>query len=191
MLLPTKRKEAFLKSIIIFAATFVLGVGSISAKAQSNKSVYTTLEAQHCRPLKSDSSGAGQYLGRCPGVDGYSLLVAEDDLRQNITVVTPHGARHSLELWEVVSSAFSHLGSKAEWRITKLKGKVLPIALIVRFTASEDAAQPNKTTSYLAVSKITTESVCVTDKISAGTNANEEARRAADVSGTKPCLKKP
>src|SRR6266480_643982 len=121
MLVPTKRKEVILKSRIVFVATFVLG--SISAKAQSNKSVYTTLEAQHCRTLKSDVSGAGQYLGRCPGVGGYSLLVAEDDLRQNITVVTPRGTRHSLGLWEVVSSAFSHVGSKAEWRITKLKGK--------------------------------------------------------------------
>jgi hypothetical protein len=189
--LPTKRKEGFRKSRIVFAATFVLGVGSISSKAQSNKSVYTTLEARHCRTLKSDSSGAGQYLARCPGASGYSLLVAEDDLRQNITVVTPQGVEHSLELWEVLSSAFSHVGSKAEWRITNLKGKVVPIALIIRFTASEDAAQPNKTTSYLAVSKITTEAICVTDKVAAGTNANEEARRAADVSGTKPCLKTP
>lgn len=191
MLLPTKSKEAFLKSRIVFAATLVLGVGSISAKAQSNRSIYTTLEAKQCRTLKSDSSGAGQYLGRCPGVSGYSLLVAEGDLRQNITVVTPHGAKHSLELWEVVSSAFSRVGSKAEWRVAKRKGKMFPIALIVRFTANEDSAQPNKTTSYLAVSKITPAAVCVTDKISAGTNANEEARRAADVSGSKPCLKDP
>jgi hypothetical protein len=191
MLLPTKSKEAFLKSRIVFAASLVLGVGSISAKAQSTRSIYTTLEARQCRTLKSDSSGAGQYLGRCPGVGGYSLLVAEDDLRQDITVVTPQGAKHSLNLWEVVSGAFSRVGSKAEWRMAKRNRKMVPIALIVRFIANEDSTQPNKTTSYLAVSKITTEEVCVTDKISSGANANEDARRVADVSGTKPCLKKP
>lgn len=186
MLLPTKRKEALQKSRIVFAITLVLVVGSMSAKAQSNRSLYTTLEAKQCRTLKSDS-----YLGRCPGVGGYSLLVAEDDLRQDITVVTPQGAKHSLGLWEVVSAGFSHVGSKAEWRVAKRKGKLFPVALIVRFTASEDSTQPNKTTSYLAVSKITPATVCVTDKIAAGTNANEEARRAADVASSKPCLKKP
>jgi hypothetical protein len=68
-------------------------------------------------------------------------------------------------------------------------GKLVPVALIVRYNASEDPETPNKTMSYLAVAKITPTTICVTERISPGPKANEDARRAADVASTKPCLK--
>ena len=68
------------------------------------------------------------------------------------------------------------------------KGKRAPVALIIRYNASEDPEQPNKLSSYLAVSKITPTEICVTDKISPGPKANDDARRAADSAATKPCL---
>ena len=68
-------------------------------------------------------------------------------------------------------------------------GKLNPVALIIRYNASENPDQPDKTSSYLAVSKITPTEICVTDKILSGPNANEDARRAADTAATKPCLK--
>jgi hypothetical protein len=160
-----------------------------SVHAQTNTSVYTPLDPKQCRTLQADSSEGGSYLGRCPGTSGYTLLVAEGDLRQNITVVTPRGKKHSLELWQVVSGGFSSLGPKAEWRIRLQKGKSVPVALIVRYNASENPEDSTKTTSYLAVAKITPEEICVTDKISPGTSANEDARRAADVATTRACLK--
>ncbi len=157
-----------------------------AAVAQSNSSAYTSLEEKQCRTIKSADS---DYEGRCRGVAGYALLVTEGDLRQNVTVITPQGAKHSLDLWEVISGAFSSVGPKAEWRMAKQNGKLLPVALIVRYNASEDPAQPNKLSSYLAVTKITPTEICVTDKISPGPTANEDARRAADSAATKPCLK--
>lgn len=169
----------------LIAALSFLVVGP--AQAQPNKSVYTSLRAKQCRTLKSSNSEAGDYLGRCPGIGGYKLLVSEGDLRQNIEVVTPQGAKHSLELWSVVSPAFSSLGPKAEWRVAKSK----PVALIVRYNASENPEKPDKTTSYLVVSKITANEICVTDKLSPGPKANEDARRLADEAATKPCLKTP
>ena len=175
----------------ISVVAFVLVLGVTTTLAQSNRSVYTTLEAKQCRTLRSNSSEAGDYLGKCPGVAGYTLLVSEGDLRQNIEIVTPRGAKHSLDLWEVVSGGFSSLGPKAEWRMAKQKGKLSPVALIVRYNASENAADSTKTNSYLAVAKITADAVCVTDKISPSANANELARRAADEAATKPCLKSP
>ena len=131
------------------------------------------------------SADAGDYEGRCRGVAGYTLLVSEGDLRQNVTIITPNGAKHSLDLWDVISGGFSSVGPKAEWRISKQK----PAALIIRYNASEDPEQPNKLTSYLAVTKITPNEICVTDKIPPGARANEDARRAADESANKPCLK--
>ena len=73
--------------------------------------------------------------------------------------------------------------------MTRQKGKLLSVALIIRYNASENPDNPNKHTSYLAVAKITATEICVTDKISPGPNANTEARRAADSAATKPCFK--
>lgn len=157
-----------------------------TTSAQANRSVYTSLDEKHCRSIRSATPEAGDYEGRCRGVAGYTLIVTEGDLRQNITVVTPKGAKHSLELWHVISGGFSSLGAKAEWRLAKR----LPVALIVRYNASEDPEHPEKMSSYLAVTKITAAEICVTDKISPGANANDEARRAADTAASRPCLKK-
>jgi hypothetical protein len=157
--------------------------------AQSNRSVYTPLGDKDCRKIKSAEAGDDGYEGRCPGTAGYSLLLSEGDLRQNITIITPKGSQHSLDLWSVVSGGFSSVGPKAEWRLTTQKGKLVPVALIIRYNASEDPESPNKITSYLAVAKITPTEICVTDKISPGPKANEDARRAGDAASTKPCLK--
>lgn len=116
-------------------------------------------------------------------------MLSEGDLRQNITVITPNGAKHSLDLWDVISGGFSSVGPKAEWRMVRRNGKLSPVALIVRYNANEDPEAPNKQNSYLAVSKITPTEICVTDKILPGPNANEDARRAADTATTRPCLK--
>ncbi len=186
-----RRNSALLRSRITLLAILFATVVASNAKAQSNKSTYTTLDAKQCRTLKSDSSEGGNYLGRCPGVAGYALLVAEGALRQNVIVVTPRGVKHSLDLWEVISGGFSSLGPKAEWRMARQNGKLTPVALIVRYNASENSADSSKTTSYLAVAKITPNAICVTDKISPAPNANDSARRAADEAGNKPCLKNP
>jgi hypothetical protein len=177
-----------LKIRLLLANILALVCFSI-VNAQLNQSVYTSLEAKSCRTLKSDSSEAGEYLGRCSGVSGYSILVEEGDLRQNITVVTPKGTKHPLELWTLVSSAFSSLGPKAEWRMTRSKTKAVPIALIVRYNASENSEKPDRTTSYLVVTKITQAEICVIDRIPPGPTANDDARRLADESTSKPCLK--
>ena len=157
--------------------------------AQSNRSIYTPIGDKQCRTIKSHEAGDEGFEARCRGAAGYTLLLSEGDLRQNITVITPKGKEHSLDLWSVVSSGFSSVGPKVEWRIATQNKKPVPVALILRYSASEDATQPNKLLSYLVVSKITPTEICVTDKISPGANANEDARRAADASSTKSCLK--
>jgi hypothetical protein len=192
--MATKRHKShkrFSKYICAFFAFLWLLVAVATAAAQMNKSMYTPLGDKQCRKIKSAEAGDDGYEGRCPGVAGYALLLSEGDLRQNITVITPKGVMHSLELWDVISSAFSSVGPKAEWRMTMQNGKLAPVALIVRYNASENTDQPNKLNSYLAVSKITSTEICVTDKILPGPSANEDARRAADTAATKPCLKKP
>lgn len=173
------------KTLLI--CVFLSLAGATTAAAQTNKSVYTALGEKQCRKLKTPE--AGDYEARCRGVAGYALLLTEGDLRQNITVITPQGTKHSLELWNVISGGFSSVGPKAEWRMESQKGKLAPVALIVRYNANEDPEHPEKHNSYLAVAKITAAEICVTDKILPGSRANEEARVAADVAASKPCLK--
>lgn len=162
---------------------------SVLAVAQQNKgaltSVYTDITG--CRTISVDRESAS-YVERCAGVAGYKLDVETGDERMSIAVIAPGGKKSELSYWQVITSAFSSLGNKAEWRVQKVGRKIEPVALIVRVNANENPENPSKTTSYLAVAKITPQRTCVTDKIAASARANEEARRAADDAATRPCL---
>lgn len=165
-------------------ATIVL----LASSAPAQTSFYTDLAPAKCRTLEVDKE-TGSSTQRCAGVGGYRLLVHDDDSRQSITVVDPSGKRHDLNFWHVITGGFSSLGAKAEWRMTSKRGRRVPYALIVRVNANEDAENPNRVRSYLSVTKLTAESVCVTHKLEAVADSNEAARKAADEAANAPCLK--
>ncbi|SRR5258708_1946724 len=166
----------------------LLGPGFCVAQAQSLESVYTDLGKQ-CRTLEKPTATSLTLLRRCPGVGGYKLLVSWDDERVDVTVVNAAGAESDLGFSEHVTGHFSDPGPRAEWRVKRERGKVVPQALIVRVNAQEDAESSRKITAYLVVSKITKTQTCITDRIMPGVRQNEEARRAADQAINKPCLK--
>jgi hypothetical protein len=167
---------------------WLFSVNTTVATAQMT-SVYTDLSGKRCTLIERDKE-TGSSVRKCPGVGGFHLLVAEDDARMSVNVVSPDHTEHPLEYWSVITSAFSNLGKKAEWRVVKHREKVKPIALIVRVNAShqEDPEHP-KMVSYLAVAKISPREICVTDKVRSGVGANEKARQEADRSTKKECLK--
>ena len=175
------------KKILLLAAVFACL--AINAFAQEPKitSVYTPLADKKCKTLESSAEDAGSYRGRCLGTAGYKLELLEGDLRQTINVIAPNGKKFELNLWTTVSSAFSFVGDKAEWRVVTKKGKAMPVALIVRFNASENTEKPDQTTSYLVVSKITANEVCITDIVKNGADANAKARELADAAAKKSC----
>jgi hypothetical protein len=167
--------------VLTLTAIFVLTLNVLAAAPVT--SVYSSLSG--CKLIRT---GRDWSVQACKGVGGYNLQLEYDDSRESITVYGPDRRKHSLDLWSVVSSGFSSVGKRAEWRVTRRNGKLVPVALIVRFAASENPEDSTKVTSYLAVAKITPGKVCVTDKIAPGPNANAEARAAADSSANKPCL---
>jgi len=173
-----------------FGVTLFILICAAFAGAQSNDSVYTSLSTKACRTIKSTTAEGGSYVGICPGVAGYKLQSEEGDLRQNIQVITPSGKKHSLELWNVIGSGFSVHGEKAEWRVKHQNGKIIPVALIVRYNVA-NPEDSTKGTSWLAVAKITAAKICITDKIAPGANANVAARNPADNAVAKPCLESP
>lgn len=173
---------------LISGAQFILFLTFV-AFAQNAKveSVYTKLDDKSCKTLESSTKEAGWYRGECAGVAGYKLQLTEGDIRQSIDVVAPNKKKFELNFTGNVSGAFSYVGAKAEWRVTRKGNKLTPIALITRFDASENSEDAAKTTSYLVVTKITKKEICVTNVVKPGAKANEEARQLADIAATKPC----
>lgn len=166
--------------ILFFAA-------AISAQTAKIESVYTDLNSKKCKTLEESTEDAGWYRGECAGVGGYKLQVTEGDLRQSIDVVAPNKKRFELDLIGKVSSGFSGVGDKAEWRVVRKGKKIVPQALIVRYSASENPEDSSKMTSYLVVAKITKTRICVTDVVKPGADANAAARKLADSSAAKQC----
>lgn len=178
-----------LLAIVAFTTMSVMILCAEAASQTQTTSIYTNLSGNQCKTIKEDEE-TGSSVQACPGVGGFNLLVAADDARMSVSVITPDKREHPLDYWNIITRAFSNLGKKAEWRVVKRNGQLTPIALIVRVDASEqDNLNAPKKKSYLAVTKITPGEICVTDKISPTVDANEQARQAADNSANKVCLK--
>ena len=167
----------------IAALLGLLCVSAFSVKAQIT-TVYTKLSDKACTELQRSDDEGGSYKGLCPGVAGYKLHLIEGDLRQTVTIIDPKGKEHPLEFWNL-TGAFSAVGDTAEWR---MRGKK-PIALIVRLNVNQYGEDEQETKGYLVVAKITPEATCVTHFLAPTRAHNYEARRAADKSSTRPCLK--
>lgn len=166
--------------------TLIVCLFAVAGFSQAKKfdSLYTSTDTKDCRAVSSKNDDS--YLGVCPGVGGYKLELIEGDIRQTINVVAPSKKKFELNLWYVVSSGFSAVGAKIEWRVTKVGKTVVPGALIIRYNVS-DAEDSSKTISYLAVAKITKTGACVTDVLEPMAKQNEKARELADVAASKPC----
>ncbi len=145
------------------------------------KSLYTGSTAKDCKASKAPVEDG--YIGLCPGVAGYTLELLEDDLRQTVNIIAPNKKKYELELWSNVSNGFSSLGTKAEWR---MKGKT-PIALIVRFNASENSEDSSRITSYLVVVKISKTDICIVDILKPTKTQNSDARKLADTPAKRVC----
>ncbi len=150
-----------------------------------NTSSYTSIAEQDCITLNSDNMGSIQ---ECEPFLDIKVKVIEGDLRQSI-VLMRKGKEYDLNFWSIVSPMFSFLGQKIEWRHQlgkpeKLKG------MIVRFEASDNFENLDKTSSYLVVSKISKDKICVVAKIAPSEHQNAIARKILDSKKVLPCLKK-
>lgn len=162
---------------ILLVSTFVFG---------QKQSIYTGTQTKDCKTIEQSDEGAGYYRGECPGVGGYKLELIEGDIRQTINMIAPNGTKSELDFWSTVSSGFSAVGEKAEWRVTRNGSKITPFALIIRYNAQNAATEKNE--SFLVVVKIEGNSACITEIIKPTANQNVKARQAADASANKPCL---
>jgi membrane-bound inhibitor of C-type lysozyme len=163
---------------------------STALYAASFDSSYSSIAENDCKTIKSDDYGSTQH---CKGFANMSVVVTDFDTRQDIIIQQQQktGGKQDfpLALVQTVSSAFSSLGDKIEWRHKRGKPKEL-VGMIVRFNVAENPDKPTKNTSYLVVSKVLDDQVCVVGKVSPqkGNVQNKHARAMADKSATMPCL---
>jgi hypothetical protein len=158
----------------------LLTAGTSLVSFAQNTSVYTSLKTKDCKTIESNTEGAGWYRGLCPGAGGYKLELTEGDLRQSIIVIAPGKKEFDLEFMRI-SSRFSAVGERAEWR---MKGQT-PVGLIVRFNVSVD--DEGGQSSSLIVIKISKSESCVTEVIGPSKSQNVLARRAADNAKNAAC----
>lgn len=177
----------FKKSALLIVTLFS---ASTSLYAAGFDSSYSSIAENDCKTVKSDDYGSTQH---CKGFAGMSVIVTDFDARQDLIIQQQQkkGGKRDfpLALAETVSSAFSSLGDKIEWRHKRGKPKEL-VGMIVRFNVAENPNKPDKNTSYLVVSKVLDDQVCVVGKISPqkGNVQNKQARAMADKAATLPCL---
>ena len=168
-----------LHKIIITGA--VIGISTLWAGEYD--SIYTSIKENHCRTILTDELGSTQ---ECRSFANINVQVIDSDLRQSITLLR-RGNLYPLNFFVKVSSRWSMLGDKIEWRYRK-NDRTHPIAMIVRFKVSENPNNPNKITSYLVVSKITPDNICVVGKIPPQANQNQLARNMAERAQNMDCL---
>ncbi|HEX8611756.1 MAG TPA: hypothetical protein VF800_10770 [Telluria sp.] len=176
-----------MRSMGLILAVAIGASGGASARTNV-ESVYTDLEGKSCKKSIDDKT-TGAYTLTCPGVGKFMLHVLDDDGRSSVNVVTPDKQVFALKYWDVVTHGFSSLGKKAEWRVTRVDGKIIPAALIVRVNAMDqsDPEHP-KRVPVLVVAQIRKVEACVVKTIGAGSAAaNAEARAIAD-GPEQPCL---
>ena len=101
----------------------------------------------------------------------YVLIIERGDERENLVIVTPGGKHSDLQLWNRVDTAFSELGTTAEWRVENSK----PIAITVRYTTYSGTSPA----SYLVVARISAAETCATDKVPPGPSQNASAGKLA------------
>ena len=141
----------------------------LAALAAAPTSAYTTLDLENCEIYSVAHAGEGDWANmRCPGRNGITLFVNEDDARYDVDAGVDNGE------WESATQ-LNQLGPQIEWRMEGGR----PFAIIYRYNIPEAMAGGR---SFLAVESIgrTGRPGCLVALIRATPAANGRARQIAD-----------
>lgn len=169
----------------IFTSLLLLSTLGLSENIKF-ESAYTDIDTtENCRLIKAYDMGESLDCGMYAGM---AIVVSSDDLRDTITLIrddTPY----NLDFSTAITSHFSQLGKKIEWRYPKGEA-TYPTAMIARLNITLEGEKQNdrRVDSYLIVSKITKEKICAVEKVAPQKNQNILAREIADKASTLICL---
>ncbi|MBH5401946.1 hypothetical protein HZZ13_29755 [Bradyrhizobium sp. CNPSo 4010] len=163
-------------------AVLMTCIGLSSADAQSVGSSYTSTAAKDCRQIGKPSALDGSSTRVCPGKGGLLVLVAEDDLREIVSVGRSRKAASEEPAAAAWFAPFNSSETTIEWRAAGAK----PFAIIQRWHIADNSG-PDKqgrpsTKAMLVVTRLPPGPVCHVAYVDAiaNPNANELARKAAD-----------
>jgi hypothetical protein len=150
--------------------------------AQSVSSHYTSTAAKDCRQVGKPSELDGSTTRVCPGKAGLVVLIAEDDLREVVSVGRNRKGAAEEPAAKRWFGPFNSSETTVEWRAAGAK----PFAIIQRWHIA-DGADPDKqgrpnTKAMLVVTRLPPGPVCHVAYVDAvaNPNANELARKVAD-----------
>jgi hypothetical protein len=152
------------------------------ANAQTISSQYSSTAPKDCRMIGKPSEFDGSTTRLCPGKAGLSVLIAEDDLRETVSVGRSLIAAAKEPAAQVWFEPFNSSLPTVEWRMAAGK----PFAIIQRWliadNADRDARDRPRDKAMLAVTRLPPGPVCHVAyvDVAANPNANELARKAAD-----------
>jgi hypothetical protein len=162
------------------AAALIFAVSS--ANAQTFSSSYSSTAPKGCRMIGKPSELDGSTTRLCPGKSGLMVRIAEDDLRETVSVGRSGAAAAREPAAQVWFHPFNSSSHTVEWR--SADGK--PFAIIQRWYLADNGDPDNSgrptDKPMLAVTRLPPGEVCHVAYIDAqaNPNANELARKAAD-----------
>lgn len=163
-------------------AVLLTCTGLDCAAAQSVGSLYTSTAPKDCRQVDKPSELDGSTTRVCPGKDGLIVLIAEDDLREIVSVGRNRKEAAEQPAAKVWFAPFNSSATTIEWRSAGAN----PFAMIQRWHIADNAdpdrqRRPN-TKAMLVVTRLPPGPVCHVAYVDAiaNPNANELARKAAD-----------
>lgn len=166
----------------LWLALLLMGNGLDRAGAQSLGSSYTSTAPKDCRQIGKPGELDGSTTRVCPGRNGLLVLVAEDDLREVVSVGRNRELAAEEPAAKVWFGPFNSSETTVEWRASGAK----PFAIIQRWhiadgTDLDKQGRPN-TKAMLLVTRLPPGPVCHVAYVDAvaNPNANELARTAAD-----------
>ncbi|PSO15508.1 hypothetical protein C7G42_26020 [Bradyrhizobium sp. MOS003] len=168
--------------ITLRLAVLMICIGLNSAGAQSVGSTYTSTAPKDCRQIGRPSELDGGTTRACPGKAGLTVLIAEDDLREIVSVGRNRRRAAEEPAAKVWFGPFNSSETTIEWRAMGAK----PFAIIQRWHIADNddpdkRGRPN-TKAMLVVTRLPPGPVCHVAYVDAVANptANELARKAAD-----------
>ena len=165
-----------------FTVATLLGSGFAPANAQNLGSSYTSTAPKDCRMIGKPSELDGSTTRVCPGKSGLMVLIAEDDLREVVSVGRNRIAAAGEPAAQVWFHPFNSSAHIVEWRAADGK----PFAIIQRWHIADnsDLDKSGRPTDkpMLAVTRLPPGPVCHVAYVDAQANrdANGLARKAAD-----------
>jgi len=158
------------------------GLESAAAQSMGSTYTYTSTAPKNCRPVGKPGELDGSAMRVCPGKAGLVVLIAEDDLREVVSVGRSRKAAAAEPAAKIWFAPFNSSENTVEWRAAGTR----PFAIIQRWHIA-DGSDPDKqgrpnTKAMLVVTRLPPGPVCHVAYVDAiaNPNANELARKAAD-----------